>query len=543
DGYSELVTCFTNTIKNRDGGTHLTGFRQSLTRTVNKYAEENKLLKDAKGGLSGEDLREGITAVVSVKVADPKYSNQAKDKLVSSEVSAAVSAVVTEKLGQYLEQQPKEARTIIGKAILASRAREAARKAREMVQRKGALELSSLPGKLADCQERDPEKSELFIVEGESAGGSAKQGRSRQFQAILPLKGKILNVEKVRFDRMLASQELTTLITALGTSVGEEKDMTKLRYHKIILMTDADVDGSHIRTLLLTFFFRHFNEMFEAGHVYIAQPPLYKVKKGKTELYLKNEQSLEDFLLDSSTKETTLHLGNGSTVSGKALADVVKRITTARRLRMQLDKRSDRRIVSEFADAQLSESDLRDRDKLERIEAKVMAEVQRRHGELGQAGAEYKEDTEHGTWELRFAAGQHGVRRQTTISAELVRSPEFNELKRISAELKAKLVEPLKLSHDGGQPQEIKGWDEIASQVEAAGKKGLQIQRYKGLGEMNAEQLWETTMDPERRNLLKVKVEDLEEADGIFTKLMGDLVEPRREFIEENALNVRNLDV
>jgi DNA gyrase subunit B len=543
DGYSELVTCFTNTIKNRDGGTHLTGFRQSLTRTVNKYAEENKLLKDAKGGLSGEDLREGITAVISVKVSDPKYSNQAKDKLVSSEVATAVSAVVTDKLGQYLEQHPKEARTIVGKAILASRAREAARKAREMVQRKGALEFSSLPGKLADCQERDPAKSELFIVEGESAGGSAKQGRSRQFQAILPLKGKILNVEKVRFDRMLASQELTTLITALGTGVGEEKDMSKLRYHKIILMTDADVDGSHIRTLLLTFFFRHYNEMFEAGHVYIAQPPLYKVKKGKTELYLKNEQALEDFLLESSTKETILHVGNGTTLTGKALAEIIKRINTARRLRMQLDKRSDRRIVSEFADAQLSESDLRDRDKLERIEAKVMAEVQRRHGELGQAGAEYNEDTEHGTWELRFAAGQHGVRRQTTISAELVRSPEFNELKKINAELKGKLLEPLKLSHEGGEPQEIKGWDEIAASIETTGKKGLQIQRYKGLGEMNAEQLWETTMDPERRNLLKVKVEEMEEADGIFTKLMGDLVEPRREFIEENALNVRNLDV
>jgi DNA gyrase subunit B len=543
DGYSELVTCFTNTIKNRDGGTHLTGFRQALTRTINKYADENKLLKDAKSGLSGEDLREGITAVISVKVGDPKYSNQAKDKLVSSEVATAVNAVITDKLGAYLEQHPKDARSIIQKAILASRAREAARKAREMVQRKGALELSSLPGKLADCQERDPAKAELFIVEGESAGGSAKQGRSRAFQAILPLKGKILNVEKVRFDRMLASQELTTLITALGTSVGEEKDMSKLRYHKIILMTDADVDGSHIRTLLLTFFFRHFNEMFEAGHVFIAQPPLYKVKKGKTELYLKNEQALEDFLLDSVTKETKLHIGNGTVLTGKELAEIVKRITAARRMRMQLDKRADRRIVNEFAEVQLSESDLRDRDKLERIEAKVMAEVSRRHGELGQAEPEYKEDTEHGTWEIRFAPGAHGVRRATVISAELVRSPEFNELKKITAELKVKLVEPLKISSDGDEPTEVKAWDDIAQMIEDLGRKGLQIQRYKGLGEMNAEQLWETTMDPERRNLLRVKIEEMEEADGIFTKLMGDLVEPRREFIEENALNVRNLDV
>ena len=543
DGYSELVTCFTNTIKNRDGGTHLTGFRQALTRTVNKYGDDNKLLKDQKNGLSGEDLREGLTAVISVKVSDPKYSNQAKDKLVSSEVTTAVSAVVGDKLGQYLEQHPKESKVIIQKAVLASRAREAARKAREMVQRKGALELTSLPGKLADCQERDPEKSELFIVEGESAGGSAKQGRSRAFQAILPLRGKILNVEKVRFDRMLSSVELTTLITALGAGIGEEKDLGKLRYHKIILMTDADVDGSHIRTLLLTFFFRHYNEMFEKGHVYIAQPPLYKVKKGKTELYLKNEQALEDFLLDSVTRETVLKLGSGTTLTGKPLAEIVKRITQARRVRMQLDKRADRRIVSEFADAQLSEADLHDRERLERLEAKVMAEVSRRHGELGQAAPEYKEDVEHGTWEIKFPAGQHGVRRITTINADLVRSPEFIELRKISAELKSKLVEQLQLEHEGAETIEIKGWDEIAGQIEELGRKGLQIQRYKGLGEMNAEQLWETTMDPDRRNLLRVKIEEMEEADGIFTKLMGDLVEPRREFIEENALNVRNLDI
>jgi DNA gyrase subunit B len=359
----------------------------------------------------------------------------------------------------------------------------------------------------------------------------------------LPLKGKILNVEKVRFDRMLSSQELTTLITAMGTGVGEDKDVAKLRYHKIILMTDADVDGSHIRTLLLTFFFRHYNELFEGGHVYIAQPPLYKVKKGKTELYLKNEQALEDFLLDSVTKETTLVLGNGEQITGKPLAELVKRITQARRLRMQLDKRTDRRIISEFADAQISEADLRDRDRLERIEAKVMAVVSRRYGELGQAPAEYKQDTEHGTWEIFFQGGQHGVRRHTVISAELVRSAEFNELKKISAELKTKLVEPLRLVHEGSEPVEVTGWDEISTMVDELGRKGLAIQRYKGLGEMNAEQLWETTMDPERRNLLKVKVEEMEEADGIFTKLMGDLVEPRRQFIEENALNVRNLDI
>ena len=546
DGYSEIVTCFTNTIKNRDGGTHLTGFRQALTRTINNYANEYKLLKEAKSGLSGEDLREGLSAVVSVKVSDPKYSNQAKDKLVSSEVATAVSAVVGDKLGQYLEQHPKEARNIINKAVVASRAREAARKAREMVQRKGALELTSLPGKLADCQERDPEKSEIFIVEGESAGGSAKQGRSRQFQAILPLRGKILNVEKVRFDRMLSSQELTTLITALGTGVGDDKDLERLRYHKIIIMTDADVDGSHIRTLLLTFFFRHFNELFEKGHVYIAQPPLYKVKKGKTELYLKNEGALEDYLLDSVCRETVLHRGGESGASpleGGDLVALVKRIGQTRRLREQLDKRGDGRITAQFAEAGLSADDLRDRDKLERIEAKVMAEVTRRHGELGQATATYKQDHEHGTWELKFPAGVHGIRRTTVINTDAVRSAEFEELRRAVAELRATLTGPLSLQHEDDDARAIENWDDIATVIEELGRKGLQIQRYKGLGEMNAEQLWETTMDPAKRNLLKVKVEEMEAADGIFTKLMGDLVEPRREFIEENALNVRNLDV
>jgi DNA gyrase subunit B len=1115
DGYSELVTCFTNTIKNRDGGTHLTGFRQALTRTINNYANEYKLLKEAKGGLSGEDLREGLSAVVSVKVGDPKYSNQAKDKLVSSEVATAVSTVVADKLGQYLEHHPKEARNIVNKAVVASRAREAARKAREMVQRKGALELTSLPGKLADCQERDPQKSEIFIVEGESAGGSAKQGRSRQFQAILPLRGKILNVEKVRFDRMLSSQELTTLITALGTGVGDDKAIDKLRYHKIIIMsvdaqehvfvrdrrgvslvkigelidralvgtmpdehgvarrvrgqgqggddlgevlcfgvddhavrfrpikgvirhpldealyevmtqpgrslrvtashsifvyedgevrrkrgadvrpgdrvvapkqirlpcdaperidllrelhampeagqpiwlrgpavaawfagklagaepsgpswaaprvdlpdevrlelaaarrdakissgqlcqllairqpgtfqawelgtsrptlaqlqayllaigadpasvmprvhvgpsrlaricetcdragappvhagdvvhhlgrdhvrlaaleredlewfadredfelaaeregkpgitryvhvtpelmmllgayvaagscspgdgvrlggggdlgrtsaqlaavfglpahacevspqtgevmlhhrvatlawhklchigggaateqqvptlvwsaaehlrsaflrgylrasapsttlssparavlafttrdrdlasalqyllasygvvgmtcarplggfaitvdapgelarlravwqglpgtellarpsheepayaderyvrldgdlmalvvtevtevaatngnvydfsvaddenficgfggiaacnTDADVDGSHIRTLLLTFFFRHFNELFENGHVYIAQPPLYKVKKGKTELYLKNEGALEDYLLDSVCRETVLHRGTETPLTNLELVAIVKRISQARRLRAQLDKRSDGRITAQFAEAGLSEDDLEDRAKLERTSSEVMAEVAKRHGELGQATASYKQDLEHGTWELKFPAGVHGIRRATVINSDVVRSAEFIELRKISAELKATLTAPISLQHQDDEARAIGNWDEIATVIEELGRKGLQIQRYKGLGEMNAEQLWETTMDPTKRNLLKVKVEEMEAADGIFSKLMGDLVEPRREFIEENALNVRNLDV
>jgi DNA gyrase subunit B len=542
DGYSELLTCFTNTIKNRDGGTHAQGFRQALTRTVNNWGTKYKHLKE-KDTLSGEDLREGLTAIVSVKLSDPKYSNQAKDKLVSSEVLTAVSAVMTDKLGEWLERNPKEAKNVIGKALLAAKAREAARKAREMVQRKGALELSSLPGKLADCQERDPEKSELFIVEGESAGGSAKQGRDRGFQAILPLRGKILNVEKVRFDRMLSSQELTTLITALGMGVGEEKAIDKLRYHKIVIMTDADVDGSHIRTLLLTFFFRHFGELFDGGHVFIAQPPLYKVKKGKSELYLKNEERLEDHLLDSACKETRLERGNGDALTGPELMSLVRRIKEARKQRAQLDKRGDARIVAQFAEMGLSEDDLKDRDRLERLEAKVMAEVGRRHGEeLGGAAAEYVQDTEHGTWKLTFPSGAYGVRRQTEISADVMRTPEFVDLRRISAELKATLSDPIKLVYDDGDPVEISTFDEIAVKIDELGRKGLQIQRYKGLGEMNAEQLWETTMDPTKRTLLRVRVEDSASADKTFSKLMGEDVKDRFEFIRDNTNLVRNLD-
>jgi DNA gyrase subunit B len=547
DGYSELVTCFTNTIKNRDGGTHLTAFRQAMTRTVNSFATEYKLLgkdKDAKGSLSGEDLREGLTAVVSVKCSDPKYSNQAKDKLVSSEVAPAVSAVVGEKLGEYLERHPKEARAIIAKATLAAKAREAARKAREMVQRKGALELTSLPGKLADCQERDPEKCELFIVEGESAGGSAKQGRDRAFQAILPLKGKILNVEKVRFDRMLSSQEITTLITALGTGVGEDKDISKLRYHKIIIMTDADVDGSHIRTLLLTLLFRHFIELYDNGHIFIAQPPLYKVKKGKSEQYLKNEAALQKYLLDSVCDETIVRgRAHGDPVTGDKLEQLVKRINEARAMRDQLDRRGDGRIIAVFAEAGLSRDDLQNRERLDGKISAVRGELGRRHGELGSARLEVREDREHSGFTVHAAPGLHGVRRETLIGRELVDSAEFKAVRDATAELRKNLGGPFEIVHGDSEPMLVGTFDEIATAIEDLGKKGLQIQRYKGLGEMNAEQLWETTMDPARRNLLKVRVEEMEAADEIFTKLMGDLVEPRREFIEENALNVRNLDV
>ncbi|MEZ4404456.1 MAG: DNA topoisomerase (ATP-hydrolyzing) subunit B [Kofleriaceae bacterium] len=560
ESYNEQLVCFTNTIKNRDGGAHVTGFRQALTRTINAYATEYKLLgKDGKGAsLSGEDLREGLTAVISVKVADPKYSNQAKDKLVSSEVTTAVNAVVADKLSEYLERHPKEARNIITKASLAAKAREAARKAREMVQRKGALEMTSLPGKLSDCQERDPRKCELFIVEGESAGGSAKQGRDRAFQAILPLKGKILNVEKVRFDRMLASQEIATLITALGTSVGPEKDLAKLRYHRIIIMTDADVDGSHIRTLLLTFFFRHFHELFEnpneadategrkKRHIFIAQPPLYKVKKGKTERYLKNEEALEDFLLDSVCDDTVVtgqRDGQTETLTGAALKQAIKRVNEGKRMRALIEKRGDGRILGGFAEAGVRAEDLRERARAQEVATRVAADLVHRYPELAGLQFELIHDESNDSHDIRVAAGASGVRRETVVTRELVRSAEFAELRKVDLELRTLLAGPFAVAYDGAAPVTTPTFDGVAAFVEELGRKGLQIQRYKGLGEMNADQLWETTMDPARRNLLEVSIGDVNSANDIFSTLMGDMVEPRRQFIEENALNVRNLDI
>ena len=548
DGYSELVTCFTNTIKNRDGGTHLTGFRQALTRTINKYGDENKLLKDAKGGLSGEDLREGLTAVISVKVGDPKYSNQAKDKLVSSEVATAVSAVVGEKLGAVPRAASQgSARRSSRKAMLASRAREAARKAREMVQRKGALELTSLPGKLADCQERDPEKSELFIVEGESAGGSAKQGRNRAFQAILPLKGKILNVEKVRFDRMLASQELTTLITALGAGIGEEKDIGKLRYHKIILMTDADVDGSHIRTLLLTFFFRHFNEMFENGPRLHRAAAALQSEEGQDRALSQERAGARGLpARQRSRKETMLKLGNGTELTGKQLAEIVKRITAARALRMQLDKRSDRRIIAQFAEAQLSEADLRRsrQARAHRGQGHGRGLAPPRRARPGRAPSTSRtSSTARGS--CASSAGQHGVRRHTIINADLVRSRRVRRAQEASAPSSRASSSSRSRSRTTATSRiEIKGWDEIAELDRGARPQGPADPALQG-PRRDERRAAVGDHDGSRRSAIssRVKIEEMEEADGIFTKLMGDLVEPRREFIEENALNVRNLDI
>jgi DNA gyrase subunit B len=545
DSYQEQIYCFTNNIKNKDGGAHLTGFRQALTRTVNAYAQENNLLKEAKQGLSGDDLREGLTAVISVKHPDPKFNNQPKDKLVSSEVTGVVATVVNEKLGKFFEEHPKEARNIVGKAVVAARAREAARKAREMVQRKGALELSSLPGKLADCQERDPSKSELFIVEGESAGGSAKQGRDRRFQAILPLKGKILNVERARLDKMLSSQEIATLITALGCGVGQDKDLGKLRYHRIVIMTDADVDGSHIRTLLLTFFYRQYPEFFDKARefLYIAQPPLYKVKKGKKELYLKNEQAMEDYVISSAVEETQV-TGGGKTLEGAALTEFVRRVLRYVKVLQLLEKRLDARIVDGLVQAgELSRDDLADAARLQqRLDEKVRPYLAARYQELANIKFELKPDAEHGGHQIHVPTRLGGARKSTVIDFAFLDTPEYEELRRLRDELARAVPGPWTLEH-GEKRTEHLLLESLAKAIDDVGRKGLQIQRYKGLGEMNAEQLWETTMNPERRTLLKVSVQDAPEAEKIFTTLMGDLVEPRREFIEKNALNVRNLDI
>ena len=547
DSYQESIYCFTNNIKNKDGGTHLTGFRAALTRTVNAYAQSAGLLKDLKNGLGGDDISEGLTAIVSVKHPDPKFSNQPKDKLVSSEVKGIVERVTNEKLGRFLEEHPREAKQIIEKAVLAARARDAARKAREMVQRKGALDSSSLPGKLADCQERDPARSELYIVEGDSAGGSAKQGRNRKDQAILPLRGKILNVEKARLEKMLSSQEIVTLITALGCGVEKEKEIEKIRYHRIIIMTDADVDGSHIRTLLLTFFYRHFPEIVSSGYLYIAQPPLYRVKKGKKELYLKNEQSLEEFLLESAAENLSLrHPDGGDPIAGETLRTYVRAAGKYKRLLSVIDRKCDARIVDGIVKtSKLTKADLADQAVVAKTLARLQEYFDKYAPELSDAVIRIAPDTEHGGFKIVVPVGAGkagGVRKATTIDFAFLDSPEFIDLSEIHAQL-LPLGQPPYLLDNGGETEELQRLEELANRVNELGKKGLAIQRYKGLGEMNPEQLWETTMDPTRRTLLQVRVEDAYEADKLFSTLMGDLVEPRREFIETNALNVRNLDV
>jgi DNA gyrase subunit B len=544
DSYQDSIFCFTNNIKNKDGGTHLTGFRAALTRTVNAYAQAAGLLKDLKNGLGGDDISEGLTAVVSVKHPDPKFSNQPKDKLVSSEVKGIVERIVNERLGRFLEEHPREAKQVIEKAVLAARARDAARKARELVQRKGALDISSLPGKLADCQERDPALSELYIVEGDSAGGSAKQGRNRKDQAILPLRGKILNVEKARLDKMLSSQEIVTLITALGCGVEKEKEIDKIRYHRVIVMTDADVDGSHIRTLLLTFFYRHFPEIVERGYLFIAQPPLYRVKKGKREIYLKNEQALEEFLLDSATENLVLRSSRGGQpIGGDALRQLARQAGRYRRLLRALDRRVDARLVDAIIKAaHLSKADLRDPKLIAKGLARLEEYFEAYAPELKDVVLKLAPDSEHGGYKIEAPVRPSGIRRTTVIDFPFLDSPEFADLSALHQELSVMGPAPYRLE-EGGDGVEFDRVEELSDRINDLGKKGLQIQRYKGLGEMNPEQLWETTMDPGKRTLLQVRVEDAFEADRLFSTLMGDLVEPRREFIAQNALNVRNLDV
>ncbi|MET3889755.1 DNA gyrase subunit B [Bosea sp. OAE506] len=538
DSYHENVLCFTNNIPQRDGGTHLAGFRAALTRQVTGYAETSGIAKKEKVSLTGDDCREGLTAIVSVKVPDPKFSSQTKDKLVSSEVRPVVENVVNQALSTWLEEHPNEAKTIVGKVAEAAAAREAARKARDLTRRKGALDIASLPGKLADCQERDPAKSELFIVEGDSAGGSAKQGRAREYQAVLPLRGKILNVERARFDKMLSSDQVGTLITALGAGIGrEEFNIEKLRYHKIIIMTDADVDGSHIRTLLLTFFYRQMPEVIERGHLFIAQPPLYKAARGKSHVYLKDERALEDYLVESALDGAVFKTsgGEGAGVVERGGADLRGLIEEARGIRFtlgQLHSRYDRRVVEQMAIA----------GALHPVSEENEAQAQAAAAKVAARLDAISDDLERG-WEGKVAEGGfqfsrmvRGVKQVAAVDAGLLASAEARKLDAASASLQEAYSRPGVLSRKGDD-QAVNGPTDLFEAVTAIGKKGVSLQRYKGLGEMNPEQLWETTLDREVRSLLRVKNDQNDEADDLFVKLMGDVVEPRREFIQSNALN------
>jgi DNA gyrase subunit B len=540
DSYHENVLCFTNNIPQRDGGTHLAGFRGALTRTINNYALSSGVAKREKVSLTGDDAREGLTCVLSVKVPDPKFSSQTKDKLVSSEVRPIVESAVGDALGQWFEEHPAEAKSIVMKIVEAAAAREAARKARDLTRRKGALDISSLPGKLADCQERDPAKSELFIVEGDSAGGSAKQARNRKNQAVLPLRGKILNVERARFDKMLSSTEIGTLITALGAGIGREDfNIEKLRYHKIIIMTDADVDGAHIRTLLLTFFFRQMPEIIERGHLYIAQPPLYKVKRGQSGQYLKDEDALENYLIDSGLEDAVLTLGSGEERGGADLREIVVEAVKIRGALDALHSRYAKFVVEQVAiSGTLDPEQLLDQSKAEKAAEYIAQRLDMLSDELerGWQGAALEDGGLSFTRELR------GVTEVHTIDGALIGSADARRLDQKADHLQAIYGQPATLRRKD-TVIEIHSPTDLLEAVLSVGQKGLTLQRYKGLGEMNPDQLWETTLDESVRTLLQVHVRELDEADDMFAKLMGDVVEPRREFIQENALSVANLDV
>jgi DNA gyrase subunit B len=538
DGYSENVLAFTNTVYNRDGGTHLSGFRSALTRSINAYAQKHNLLKGMKENIAGEDVREGLTGIIAVRIQEPRFSSQTKDKLVSSNVKGWVESVVNETLGTYFEENPAVARIVVSKCLEAARAREAARKARELTRRKSALENSTLPGKLADCSEQDPARAELFIVEGDSAGGSAKQGRDRRFQAILPLRGKILNVEKARFDRMLASEEIRALIQCLGTGIGKEEfDPLRVRYHKIIVMTDADVDGSHIRTLLLTFFYRQMEDLVARGHLFIAQPPLYKVTRKKREVYLKDDVELSKFLLDRIADECTLVLGaTGIDLGGDDLRSAVLAAEAWNRTLAQLERRG------WPADVVMAALDLTEGDDLSPGSEAYATALGTELEDLGYEDVRVEFDEEHGVSEVVCRVGFNGRGWEVRLGRVLTDSGHFRRAKQQLAQIAPLRVGPYHLERNG-ERETLETLTDLVSHVYEAAKKGLNIQRYKGLGEMNPHQLWETTMDPEKRRLLQVTVEDAAKADELFTVLMGDAVEPRRRFIEDNALEARNLDI
>jgi DNA gyrase subunit B len=540
DSYHENVLCFTNNIPQRDGGTHMAGFRAALTRTINSYATSSGIAKKEKVSITGDDAREGLTCVLSVKVPDPKFSSQTKDKLVSSEVKPIVEGAMGEALSQWFEENPKEAKHIVQKIVEAAAAREAARKARDLTRRKGALDIASLPGKLADCQERDPAKSELYLVEGDSAGGSAKQARDRQFQAVLPLRGKILNVERARFDKMLSSQEIGTLITALGTGIGRDDfNIEKLRYHKVIIMTDADVDGAHIRTLLLTFFYRQMPELVERGYLYIAQPPLYKVKRGSSETYLKDERAFQDYLVNAGLDDTVLVTGERAERAGNDLRDIVE---TARSLGVILDglhSRYPRFVIEQAAIAGVLNPAVLEDAKQAQDAADYIAKRLDAMSDETEGGWQGQALDEGG---LQFSRELRGVMESHLIDAPFISSANALKLDQFAAHLQEVYARPATLKRKDGETP-VFGPTDLLKGVLDAGRKGASLQRYKGLGEMNPEQLWETTLDINSRTMLQVKVGELDEANEIFSSLMGDVVEPRREFIQTHALDVANLDV
>lgn len=540
DSYHENILCFTNNIRQRDGGTHLAGFKAALTRTVNKYATNHGFMKKLKVSFTGDDAREGLSCIVSVKVPDPKFSSQTKDKLVSSEVRPAVETVAADKLDQWFEEHPTEAKIIISKIIEAATAREAARRARELTRRKGALEITSLPGKLADCQERDPAKSELFIVEGDSAGGSAKQGRNRLFQAVLPLRGKILNVERARFDKMLSSEQVGTLITALGTGIGKEDySLEKLRYHKIIIMTDADVDGSHIRTLLLTFFYRQMPDLIKQGYLYIAQPPLYKVKRGGKEFYLKDETSLQEFLFSEATSEISVKFADGVSRTGEVLKSFLRDISSYLALLNKMSRKMPANILEVMSLNGLLDEDIYNyKEGCNKALAKTTAQLLSGEADSYNISWEYKIEED----KVVLIRVVRGIEEKHVLDKQFLQQADFKKLNKLASNIKIYFADDCNIEKNNNVIDKVSLPSELHKYVLVLGQKGFSLQRFKGLGEMNAEQLWETTLDPETRTLLRVNINNFDESEELFSTLMGNVVEPRRDFIQANARYVENID-